>query len=163
MNWRVLPPVKIKRTYFRYTCMYMPYFTLGAFGFLITFFFFVLYLFFHPSYLPSVFIQYFSPFLSLLLSLSFCYIDSTCGRLSLFPHCTFCIFFPLLLSNLFSLLIPTFTSRHHFSFSLPRTPEFLLSYTSRISGFFDCFPSFLLFCAFVPFTQLYIHPSSFCS
>jgi hypothetical protein len=92
MNWRVLPPVKIKRTYFRYTCMYMPYFTLGAFGFLITFFFFVLYLFFHPSYLPSVFIQYFSPFFSLpssLISL----------HLSLSPHSTSSTFFPLLPSN----------------------------------------------------------------
>jgi hypothetical protein len=92
MNWRVLPPVKIKRTYFRYTCMYMPYFTLGAFGFLITFFFFVLYLFLNPSYLPSVFIQYFSPFFSLpssLISL----------HLSLSPHSTSSTFFPLLPSN----------------------------------------------------------------
>jgi hypothetical protein len=30
-------------------------------------------------------------------------------------------------------------------------------------GFFDYYPSFLLVCFFVPFTQLYIQPSSFCS
>jgi hypothetical protein len=32
-----------------------------------------------------------------------------------------------------------------------------------VSGFFDSLPSFLLVRVFVPFTQLYIHPSFFCS
>jgi hypothetical protein len=101
MNWRVLPPVKIKRTYFRYTCMYMPYFTLGAFGFLITFFFFVLYLFLNPSYLPSVFIQYFSPFFS-LPSLSFRYISLS--LLIAHPPPSFLSFHPI---PVFSLLFFT--------------------------------------------------------
>jgi hypothetical protein len=48
---------------------------------------------FHPFYLSSVFIQYFSPFLS------FRYIESTYARLSLSRHSTFCTFCPLLPSN----------------------------------------------------------------
>jgi hypothetical protein len=54
---------------------------------------------FHPSSLPSIFIQLFSPLLSLPLSLSFRYIHSTCAQLSLFSHSTFCTLFPLLPSN----------------------------------------------------------------
>jgi hypothetical protein len=71
-----------------------------------------------------------------------------------------------------SFLSPRFTtseSRHHFSFlplSLPRYSRISsvihLSY-SLVSGFFDSLPSSLLVCVFVSFTQLYIHPSSFCS
>jgi hypothetical protein len=43
-------------------------------------------------------------------------------------------------------------------------PFHMWSIVSVISGFFvDSFPSFLLVCIFVPFTQLYVHPSSFFS
>jgi hypothetical protein len=80
--------------------------------------------------------------------------------LSLSPHSTFCTFFPLLPPiPTFSLLVPTSKSRHHFSFSCTLSPQVL----PVVSGFFDSFPSFLLVCGFVSFTQLYIHPSSFCS
>jgi hypothetical protein len=66
--------------------------------------------------------------------------------------------------------IPVFSSFPHFFFILhslslsPAAPEFPLSYTSHVvSTFLDSFSSFLLACVFVPFTQLYIHPSYFCS
>jgi hypothetical protein len=122
----------------------------------------------HPSIsLHSVFLPVpFSP------SLSFRYIHSTVfNSLSLAPRRTFCIFIPLLPSNtflFFFLLVPTLRSRHHFSFfctfSFPFPflchPSFILLV---VSGFFDSFSSFLLVCVFVPFTQLYILPSSFCS
>jgi hypothetical protein len=65
--------------------------------------------------------------------------------------------FPPILT--FSLLVPTSKSRHHFSFSCTLSPQVL----PVVLGFFDSFPSFLLVCGFVSFTQLYIHPSSFCS
>jgi hypothetical protein len=103
------------------------------FGFLITFFFkrktaiakkkmfFLLCSFlplpylFHPSYLPFIFIQYFSPLFSLPLSLS--------------PP-----FLSLHSVPVFSLFIFTFESHHHFPFSctlFPSTLEFPLSYTSH--------------------------------
>jgi hypothetical protein len=60
----------------------------------------------------------------------------------------------------FSLLVPTSESRHHFSLSRG-TPDFPLSYTLLlllvVSGFFDSLPSFLLVLIFLPFIQLYIH------
>jgi hypothetical protein len=112
---------------------------------------------FHPSYLLSLPL---SPFATFPLH--------TCSIVSLFiAHSapSFLSFHPI---PVFSLLVHTSKYRHHFSFS-PCTPEFPLSYSytshilSLVSGFFDSFPSFLLVCVFVPFTQLYIHPSSFCS
>jgi hypothetical protein len=82
--------------------------------------------------------------------------------LSLSPHSTFCIFFPLLPSNICFLsprshikISPSFLFLLHSPF--PGPLEFLLH-----TGFFDFLPSVLLICVFVPFTQLYIHPSSFC-
>jgi hypothetical protein len=110
---------------------------------------------FQPSYLPSVFIQYFSPFLSLPLSH---FATST-------PHVLNC-FSPLVVHSapsFFSfrpipvlyLLVPTSKSRHHFSFfctlSLPRycgiSSVIHLSYSLPVvSGFFDSLPSFLLVC-----------------
>jgi hypothetical protein len=122
--------------------------------------------FFHPSpfRLHSVFLPVpFSP------SLLFRYIHSTCAELSLSPHSTFYTFFfsfhPI---PVFSFLVPTSKSRHHFSFFCTFSPQVLrnlLCHTSLIlpvvSGFFDSFPSFLSVCIFVLFTQLYIHPSSF--
>jgi hypothetical protein len=68
----------------------------------------------------------------------------------------------------FSLLVPTSTLTINFFFHLhslsPSIPEF--PHTPLIlpvvSGFFDSRPSFFIICVFVPFTQLYIHPSSFC-
>jgi hypothetical protein len=70
----------------------------------------------------------------------------------------------------FSFLVPTSKSRHHFSFFCTLSPQVLWNFLCHtplilpvVSGFFDSFPSFLLACVFVPFTQLYIHPASFCS
>jgi hypothetical protein len=107
------------------------------------------YLFFiHPIFLSSSF-SICSPIPHWSLPPShFCYIHSTC---------------PL---NCVSLLIPmsaiflsTFFSCRQVLFSF-----FLHSLYPRYSGISsDSFPSFLLVCIFVPFTQLYIHPSSFCS
>jgi hypothetical protein len=116
---------------------------------------------FHLSYLPYVFTQYFFP---LLFLLSFCYIHSTCALLSLSPHNPFCTFFPLLPSN------TCFLSRHYFFLSCTLAPQVLRNFLCHtpfifpvVTGFFNSLPSFLLVCVFVPFTQLYIHPSSFCS
>jgi hypothetical protein len=117
----------------------------------------------HSVFLPVPF----SPFLSFL------YTHSTCVQLSIFFHTrsTFCTFFPLLPSNVcfFSFFIPTSTSRHHFSFLCTLSSQVLRNFLCRIpfilpvvSGFFDSLPSVLLIWVFVPFTQLYIHPSSFC-
>jgi hypothetical protein len=61
---------------------------------------------FLPSYLPSVFILYFSPFLSLPLS----HFATSIPRFSL----SFLSFHPI---PVFSLLVSTSESRHHFSFS----------------------------------------------
>jgi hypothetical protein len=69
----------------------------------------------------------------------------------------------------FSLLIPTSESRHHFPLFCTLSQvrrNFLcppLLILPVISGFFDSLSSFLLACVFVPFTQVYVHPSSFCS
>jgi hypothetical protein len=67
--------------------------------------------------------------------------------LFLFPHSTFYIFFPLLPSN----------TCFHFSFFL--SPQVL----PAVSRSFDSLPSSLFICVFFPFTQFYIHLSSFCS
>jgi hypothetical protein len=103
------------------------YFALQAFGFLITFFFkhkiaipkrkkkktflflspipFLRCSFpplpyrFHPSYLPSVFIQYFSPFLSLPLALILLHPFHMCSIVSFSPHSTSFTSFSLLPSN----------------------------------------------------------------
>jgi hypothetical protein len=107
-----------------------------------------------------------------LPSLSFRYIHFRCALLSLSPHSTFCTSFPLFPDNtcfLFSCshvwISPSFFSLLH-SLSLQALRNFLCHtpfILLVVSGFFDSFYSFLLFCVFVPFTQFYIHPSSFCS
>jgi hypothetical protein len=113
---------------------------------------------FHPSYLPSVFIQYFllHPFPGAQLSLS--------------SHSTFCTFFSFRPIPVFSLLVPTSKSRHNFSFFCTLSSQLLGNFFCHtplillvVSGFFDSLPSFLLVCVFVPFTRLYIHPSFFWS
>jgi hypothetical protein len=64
-------------------------------------------------------------------------------------------------------LVPTSESRHHFSFSCTLSPQILFCHIPLrlpvVPGFFDSFPCFLFVCEFVPFTQLNIPPSSFCS
>jgi hypothetical protein len=68
--------------------------------------------------------------------------------------------------SVFSLLVSTSESRHHFSFSCTFSPMYsgFSSFILRVvSEFLDSLPSFLLVCVFVHFTQLYIHPSFFCS
>jgi hypothetical protein len=82
---------------------------------------------FHPSHLPSVFIQYFSP---LFLSFSFRYIHSTCAQLSLsllLAHSapSFLSFRPI---PVFSLLVFTSKSRHHFSFFCTVSPQVLRNF-----------------------------------
>jgi hypothetical protein len=98
---------------------------------------------FHPYYLPSAFIQYFSPFSPFL---SFRYIHSTCAQLARSVP-SFLSFPPILI---FSLLVPTF---------LCHTPLIL----PVVSGFFDSFPSFLFVCVFVPFHSALHSSISFCS
>jgi hypothetical protein len=113
------------------------------------------YLFFFLISLPS---SYFSPF---YLSLTSLHPSHMCS-ISLLS--TFCTFFPLLPSNTcFLSPVPTFLS---FALS-PQTLRNFLCQTPLIlpvvSRFFDSFPSFLLACVFVPFTQFYIlSPSSLC-
>jgi hypothetical protein len=123
---------------------------------------------FRPSYLPCVFIQYFSPFFSLLLSHFSTSIPHVLNCLSLLiAHSapSFLSFHPI---PVFSFFVPTSKSRLHFSFFCTFSPPVLRNFTCYtplilpvVSGFFDYFHFF--FCVFVPFTQLYIYPSSFCS
>jgi hypothetical protein len=106
-----------------------------------------------------------------LISLPSSFSISLCSFLSHFatsiPHVLNCLSFlispstPSFLSfhpiPVFSLLVPTFKSRHHFSFSCTLSPQELrnfLCHTSHtvVSGFFDSFFSFLLVCVFVSFT-----------
>jgi hypothetical protein len=94
--------------------------------------------------------------------------------MSLSPHSTFCTTAPSFLFfrpiAVFSLLVSTSKARHHFSLFCTLSRQVFLNFLCHtplilpvVSGFFDSFPSFLLVCVFAPFTQLYIHPSSFCS
>jgi hypothetical protein len=64
---------------------------------------------------------------------------------------------------IFCLLVPTSKSRHHFSFSCTLSPLWsYLCHTPLILLLY--LDSFFLAClCLVPFTQLYIHPFSFCS
>jgi hypothetical protein len=118
---------------------------------------------FHPSYLPSVFILDFSPFLSLSLS----HFATSIPHVLSSQHLLHLLSSPSIQIPLFSLLVSISKSRHHFSFSCTLSPQEFLCHTplifSVVSGFFDSFPSFLLVCVFVPFTLLCIHPFSFCS
>jgi hypothetical protein len=95
---------------------------------------------FHPSYLPFVFIQYFSPSLSLPPSHFATSIPRVLNCVSLLICSIFCTFFVAIIVLFLALSLPRY---------------------SGISS--DSLPSFLLVCIFVPFTQLYIHASSFCS
>jgi hypothetical protein len=87
---------------------------------------------FHPSYLSSAFIQYFSPFLS--LPLSFCYLHSTCAHCFFFliahSASSFLLFPPI---PVFSLLVPTSKSRHYFSLSCTVSPQVLRNFLSHLS------------------------------
>jgi hypothetical protein len=135
-------------------------------------YFSILCLLFHTSFirpvsLPSSFCISFSPLLSPLSS--FRYIHSTCARLFLSPHSTFCTFFPLISSNI-CFLVFTSESCHHFSLSCTLSPQVLRDFLCHtpfilpvVPLFVDSLPSFLLVRVFVPFTQLFIHPSCFCS
>jgi hypothetical protein len=83
------------------------------------------------------------------------------------PTSSFLSFYP---APVFSLLVPTSRSHYNFSFFCILSPQILRNFLCHpslillvVSGFFDSFPSFLLVCVFVPFSQLYIPPSSFCS
>jgi hypothetical protein len=122
---------------------------------------------FHQSYLPSVFIRIsLRSFLSLSpISLHPFHMYSIVS-LSLSPHTIFFTFHPI---PVISLRVSTSKSRHHFSFSCTLSAQVLRNFLchtplmlSVVSGFFDSFPSFLLVCVLVLFTQLYIHPSFFC-
>jgi hypothetical protein len=119
------------------------------------FFFHSLFLLFHISFIHPIHLHSVILPVPFFPSVSFCHIHSICAQLSLSPHCSFGTFFPLLLAIIFL----------SFALSPPGTPKYSLSplILSVVSGFFDSLPSFLLVCVFVPFIQLYIHPSSFCS
>jgi hypothetical protein len=92
---------------------------------------------FHPSYLPSVFIPYFSPFLSLPLSHFAASAPRVFDRLCfLAAHPTPSFFFFFCPITILSFFIPTSESRHHFfslSYSLcPGTTEHPLPCISHI-------------------------------
>jgi hypothetical protein len=82
----------------------------------------VLYLF-HSSCLPSVFMQYFSPYPSLHLSYFATSIPHVLNCLSLLiAHSVFLSFRPI---PIFSFLVSTSKSRHHFSFFCTVSPQVL--------------------------------------
>jgi hypothetical protein len=125
----------------------------------------ILSLLFHISFIHSISLQYFSLFLSLPLS----HFAASIPHVLSSPRSTFRTFFPLLLP-LFSLLVSTPESRHHFSLSCTLSPQILWNFLYHkplilpsFPSFFDSLPLFLLVRVFVPFIQLRIHPSSFCS
>jgi hypothetical protein len=103
--------------------------------------------------ISSVFMHYFSPFLSLTLSPFATSILHRLNSLSVLIASSapsFLSFHPI---PVFSLLVPTSKSCHHFSFSCTLSPQVLrnfLCHTPFIipvgSGFFNSFPSFLLGC-----------------
>jgi hypothetical protein len=116
---------------------------------------------FHPSYLPSIFIFLDVPFSP---SLSFRYIhiphELNCLFLLIAHSAPFLSFYPI---PIFSLLVPTSKSRHHFSFfcslSPQVPPQFPLLYTSHS---FCCtwilsFLSFLSVSLSVSLSSTYIH------
>jgi hypothetical protein len=110
-----------------------------------------------------IFTQYFSPFLCLPLSHFATSIPHVLNCLSLLiTHSAPSFLSFRLIPVSFSLLFLSF------ALSLPRYSGISpLSYTSHTPSciwiFFYSLASFLLICVFVPFTQLHIHPSSFCS
>jgi hypothetical protein len=83
-------------------------------------------------------------FLSSLLLFHFS--TSTCARLTLSPHIAHSA--------------PSSSPSIQYLFFLSSFPYSLI--LPVVSRLFDYFPSFLFVCVFVPCTQLYIHPSSFC-
>jgi hypothetical protein len=100
--------------------------------------------------------------LSLLFHISFIYPVPLPPLFSIFPR-SFLSFRPI---PVFSLLVPTSKSSHHFSLFCTLSPQVLRNFLYHtflilpvVSGFFDSLPCVLL----VPVNQLYIHPSSFCS
>jgi hypothetical protein len=124
--------------------------------------------FFHPSYLPSVFIQYFFPVLSLPVSHFPASAPHVFGS-SLFPRGTSCTFF-LLPSNTYlfslSLSLPLSLFPHlnlaiiflSFALSLAR---YTGTSSSRTSHTPCCTSILLLVRISVPLAQLHTHPSSF--
>jgi hypothetical protein len=120
--------------------------------------------FIHPVSLPSSF--HISPrsFLSFSrISLNPFHIMLNCFFLHIAHSApSFLFFCPI---PIFSLLVPTSISCHHFSFFCTLSSQVLRNFLCHtplilpvVSGFFDFLLSFLLVCIFVTFTQ----PSSFC-
>jgi hypothetical protein len=110
---------------------------------------------FHPPYLLSIFIQYFSLFLSLPLSHFATSLPHVLSCLSLLMGHSASSSSPSI-QYLFPLSsLPPSKSPHYFPFSCTLLPRYLLRnflcHTSLIlsivSGFFDSFPSFLLVCS----------------
>jgi hypothetical protein len=99
-------------------------------------------------------------------SLSFRSIHSTCAQLSFSPHSTFSTFFlsfhPI---PVFSLLIPTSESPHHFSFSCTLSPQVLQNFLCHtplilpvVPRLSDSFPSLLLVRVFsLSLSSTFIH------
>jgi hypothetical protein len=83
---------------------------------------------FHPSYLPYVFIQYFSSFLSLRLShfaTSILHMLNCLSLLIAHSAPSFLSFQPI---PVFSLLLPTSESRHHLFLSCTLSPQVLWNF-----------------------------------
>jgi hypothetical protein len=110
---------------------------------------------FHPTYLPSIFAQYFSPVFSLPLSYfvaSATHVPDRLPLLSVHPAPSFLLFRPI---PVLSLLVPASKPRHHFplfhaSLILPVVP-----------GLSDSLRSLVLVHVFVPLAHLHAHPFSF--
>jgi hypothetical protein len=119
---------------------------------------------FHPSYLPSVFIQYFSPFLSLPLfhfTTSIPHVLNGLSRLIALSALSFLSFCPI---PFFSLLVPTSKSRPHFPFFCTLSPQELrnsLYHTPLIlpvvSGFIFSLLSCLSVSLSVSLSSTFIH------
>jgi hypothetical protein len=112
---------------------------------------------FHPTLLPSVFAQYFSPDLSLPLSHFVASAPHVLDRLIL-----------LSAHPAPSLLVPASKPRHHFPLFRTLSPQVhrnILYQASLIllvvPGFSDSLPSLLLVRVFVPLAHLRAHPFSF--
>jgi hypothetical protein len=117
---------------------------------------------FHPSYLPPVFIQHFSPSPSLPLSnfaTSIPHVRNGLSRLITHSPTSFLSF------HAFSLLVPTSKCRHHSSFFCTLFPQVLrnfLCHTFLLYLDFLFFPFFLACLCLYPFhSALYMHPSFF--
>jgi hypothetical protein len=104
---------------------------------------------FHPSHLSSVFIQYFSPFRSFPLphcATSISHVLDCLSLLMALHSPSFLSFHPI---PVFSLLVPTCESRHHFPFSCTFSPQVLRNFLCHTPLIFpDFYLDSLIFSSF---------------